>query len=42
MNAFNLFLEWLGAGLVAIFMVGYLGIILLEFFGYWDKKSKKS
>jgi len=42
MNSFNQFLELMGAGFVLVFMVGYIGIFVLEAFGFWDHKSKKS
>ena len=41
MNLFNRFLEWMGAGFVLVFMVGYVGIAVLELFGYWKSKPKK-
>lgn len=41
MNLFNRFVEWMGAAFVLVFVVGYLAIGVLEFFGYWDRKPKK-
>jgi len=41
MNTFNLFLEYLFAGLILIATGVFTWAIIAEAFGYWDNKSKK-